>query len=73
MPQDSNLQHITQQKIICPHCGHHIFLALDPSEGDQDYYDECTACCKDIHLNMHIDEYRQKVQLAVDSDDEQVY
>ncbi|MCO4798001.1 MAG: CPXCG motif-containing cysteine-rich protein [Colwelliaceae bacterium] len=73
MPQDSIPNKITDQKISCPHCGHHIFITLDPSAGDQDYYDECSACCKDIHLNMHIDEYRQKVQLAVDSDDEQVF
>ncbi|WP_448249892.1 CPXCG motif-containing cysteine-rich protein [Thalassotalea agariperforans] len=61
---------ITEQRIECPHCGHHLFLSLDISGGDQDYYDECPACCRDIHLNMHIDEYRQTIQLAVNSDDE---
>ena len=32
---------ITEQRIECPHCGHHLFLSLDISGGDQDYYDEC--------------------------------
>lgn len=73
MPQEPLANNVKQQKINCPHCGHHIFLMLDPTSGDQDYYDECPACCKDIHLNMHIDEYQQKIQLAVDSDDEQVF
>ena len=73
MPQGKVLNNISNQKISCPHCGHNIFVTLDPTAGDQDYYDECPACCKDIHLNMHIDEYHQKVQLAVDSDDEQVF
>lgn len=73
MPQDSMVKNVSEQRITCPHCGHHIFLTIDPTSGDQDYYDECSACCKDIHLNMHIDEYHQKVQLAIDSDDEQVF
>ncbi|WP_448565417.1 CPXCG motif-containing cysteine-rich protein [Thalassotalea ganghwensis] len=64
---------IKQQRIECPHCGHHLFVTLDTSAGDQDYYDECPACCHDIHLNMHIDEYHQKVQLAIDADDEQYF
>ena len=68
--EDSKLKQI---RICCPHCGHHLFVNLDTSSGDQDYYDNCPACCKDIHLNMHIDEYYQKVQLASDSDDEQIF
>lgn len=67
------LQDIANKTIECPHCGHHLHLTLDTSAGDQDYYDECPACCRDIHLNMHIDEYQQKIQLAVDADDEQVF
>lgn len=64
---------VKEQRIECPHCGHHIRVVLDASEGDQDYYDECPACCKEMHLNLHVDEYNQKIQLAVDSDDEQVF
>ncbi|GLX80493.1 hypothetical protein tinsulaeT_38330 [Thalassotalea insulae] len=73
MPQDTSVTKVTEQRVTCPHCGHHIFIALDTSSGDQDYYDECPACCNDIHLNLHIDEYHQKIQLAIDSDDEQVF
>ncbi len=67
------LQDLKQQRIECPHCGHHLHITLDTTGGDQDYYDECPACCRDIHLNMHIDEYQQKVKLAIDADDEQVF
>ena len=66
-------QNLSQKRIRCPHCGHHLHVTLDASAGDQDYYDECPACCCDIHLNLHVDEYRQKILLAVDSDDEQVF
>lgn len=83
MPQDIHSQaaenrevkllELKELRICCPHCGHHLFITLDTTLGDQDYYDDCPACCKEIHLNMHIDEYYQKVQLAIDSDDEQVF
>ena len=73
MPNNNLANKVAETRIECPHCGHHIFLRIDPTEGDQDYYDECPACCKEIHLNMHINEYRQKVELAIDSDDEQVF
>ncbi|KPM78510.1 CPXCG motif-containing cysteine-rich protein [Pseudoalteromonas lipolytica] len=61
------------QRISCPHCGHHIHVALDASDGDQDYYEDCAACCNPIHLNMHIDYARNKLELHVDSDDEQIF
>ena len=64
------LQDVTEQRIRCPHCGHNLRVTLDTTAGDQNYYDECPACCCDIHLNMHIDEYRQKIELAVDNDNE---
>lgn len=67
------VNNIIQERILCPHCGHHLRVELDISEGDQNYYEECPACCKEIHLNMHIDEYRKKIELAIDSDDEQVF
>lgn len=66
-------RNLSEQRIECPHCGHHLFITLDPSAGDQDYYEDCPSCCNEIHLNMHIDDYYQKIQLAIDSDDEQVF
>lgn len=68
MPQD-----LKEQRIHCPHCGHHLRVTLDTSAGDQNYYEDCPACCKEIHLNLHIDEYHQKIQLGIESDDEQVF
>jgi len=64
---------LSEKRIKCPHCGHHLHASVDASAGDQDYYDECPSCCKEIHYNLHIDEYRQKIHLTIDSDDEQVF
>ena len=61
------------QRITCPHCGHHVDVELDTTLGDQNYYEDCAACCNPIHLNMHIDRIYNKVELSVDSDDEQVF
>jgi len=71
--KETKLQELKELRISCPHCAHHLFVTLDTTSGDQDYYDECPSCCKEMHLNMHIDEYNQKIQLAIDSDDEQIF
>ena len=64
------LKHTT---ITCPHCGHPMHIELDCSEGDQDYYDECSNCCESIHLNMHINPLAKKLELSISADDEQLY
>ena len=61
------------QRIACLHCWHYIHLDLDASMADQDYYEDCIAGCNLIHLNMHIDYARNKLELHVDSDDEQIF
>ncbi|MCP4322363.1 MAG: CPXCG motif-containing cysteine-rich protein, partial [Alteromonadales bacterium] len=29
---------LSEKRITCPHCGHHLHATIDASEGDQDYY-----------------------------------
>ncbi|TYK64264.1 CPXCG motif-containing cysteine-rich protein [Colwellia echini] len=60
---------LSEKRITCPHCAHHLHTTIDSSAGDQDYYDECPACCNEIHYHLHIDEYRKTIQLSVDSGD----
>ena len=70
---EASMKSLYQKRISCPHCGHHIFVSLDASNGDQDMYEDCAACCNPIHLNMHIDYAHNKLELHVDSDDEQIF
>ncbi|MBY6185445.1 CPXCG motif-containing cysteine-rich protein [Marinobacter hydrocarbonoclasticus] len=63
----------SEQIITCPHCGYHTRVQIDSSGGDQEFFEDCSACCSPIHLRLHIDELEQKVQLFVDADDEQNY
>ncbi|AWL11823.1 hypothetical protein HMF8227_01345 [Saliniradius amylolyticus] len=65
--------HNQSQTIECPHCGHHLHIELDYSQGDQNYYEDCTNCCNPIHLQLHIDEEHKKLSVRIDGDDEQLY
>lgn len=60
------MKNYTERHVNCPHCGHSITITLDASNGDQEFYDDCPACCHAIHLNMHIDELNDQVELYVD-------
>ncbi|WP_371372615.1 CPXCG motif-containing cysteine-rich protein [Thalassotalea aquiviva] len=66
-------QVVSRKTIECPHCGHHLHVTLDTSQGDQNYYESCPACCNDIHMTVSIDDYHQKIRLMVDADDEQYF
>lgn len=59
--------------IQCPHCGHLMHLTLDYSQGDQDYFEDCSNCCNPIHIRMQLDEANQTLSYNVDADDEQYY
>ncbi|MCE9678497.1 CPXCG motif-containing cysteine-rich protein [Shewanella sp. AS1] len=64
---------IIDKILSCPHCGHDQHINIDLSNGDQEYYDDCSACCNPIHIRAHIDEQHHKVELYIDADDEQIY
>ncbi|EGQ8131568.1 CPXCG motif-containing cysteine-rich protein [Vibrio parahaemolyticus] len=60
------MKNYTERHVKCPHCGHLIGITLDASNGDQEFYDDCPACCHAIHLNMRVDELQDKVELFID-------
>ncbi len=62
------MKNYTERHVKCPHCGHSISITLDASNGDQEFYDDCPACCHAIHLNMHVDELNDKVELSIEDD-----
>ena len=63
----------TEKMVSCPHCGHQIGITLDASNGNQEFYDDCPACCHAIHLNMTVNEQMDKIDLYIDADDEQIF
>ncbi|MBY8288826.1 CPXCG motif-containing cysteine-rich protein [Vibrio fluvialis] len=67
------MKEFTEKTVLCPHCGHSIRITLDSSNGSQEFYDDCPACCHAIHLNMMVDEQQETIELYVDADDEQIF
>ncbi|NVD06702.1 CPXCG motif-containing cysteine-rich protein [Vibrio sp. JPW-9-11-11] len=67
------MKNYTEKMVACPHCGHSIGITLDASNGSQNFYDDCPACCNAIHLSMNVDEQRDTIELFVDADDEQIF
>ncbi|CAM4153302.1 CPXCG motif-containing cysteine-rich protein [Vibrio neonatus] len=62
-----------EQFISCPHCGGHVGVTLDTTQGNQDFYEDCPICCHPIHLRMQLNQVRDKIDLDIDSDDEQIF
>ena len=63
----------SRKKISCPHCGHVFSVELDASNGSQNYYDDCPACCHSIHMSMYVNNQSDKIELSIDADDEQIF
>ncbi|MGH8493387.1 MAG: CPXCG motif-containing cysteine-rich protein [Moraxellaceae bacterium] len=36
----------------CPYCGEQIEILVDRSEGDQDWIEDCSVCCRPIELSV---------------------
>ncbi|WP_445398551.1 CPXCG motif-containing cysteine-rich protein [Zobellella sp. An-6] len=62
-----------EQNIVCPHCGHHTRIMVDASDGDQDYYEDCLACCNSMHITIKCNRETEEVTVTVDADDEQYF
>ena len=62
-----------QRAVSCPHCGKETDLIIDSTQGDQDYYEDCTACCNPMHVVVTRNELADKVEVRVDADDEQIF
>jgi len=46
---------LLDRRITCPYCGETIDILLDDSVEQQDYYEDCSVCCRPIHLAISID------------------
>ncbi|TCI02502.1 CPXCG motif-containing cysteine-rich protein [Corallincola luteus] len=64
---------LLKQQIKCPHCGHHYTAEIDSTGGDEDYYEDCPACCCSIHITVGHSSADGTTTVAVDGDDEQLF
>ena len=42
--------------VQCPHCWEHFEALVDPSQGDQEYVEDCQVCCQPILVHVVLDE-----------------
>lgn len=67
------MKEFSNRTVVCPHCGQYITAEIDASNGEQDFYDECSACCNSIHFKLLHDQVHEKYELFIDADDEQIF
>ena len=46
--------YLLDRQIYCPYCGETIDILLDDSVEQQDYYEDCTVCCRPIRIIVSI-------------------
>lgn len=59
---------LQEKRISCPYCGEAISIALDLSQGDHHFIEDCSVCCKPIEFSILLSE--DSCQLVARRDDE---
>jgi hypothetical protein len=60
---------LLSKNVSCPYCGENIELLIDDSASGQDYYEDCSVCCRPIRIQLNMD-FDGDVQLVILRDDE---
>ena len=60
---------LIEKDIACPYCGEKITVLLDDSIDQQEYYEDCSVCCRPIRLQQTIT-FEGECNLNVLRDDE---
>ena len=55
--------------ISCPYCGEGIELLIDDSVSGQDYFEDCSVCCRPVRVQVSVD-FEGDCQVIVLRDDE---
>ena len=60
---------LLNRKISCPYCGECIEILIDNSTNEQDYYEDCSVCCRPIRMQLKTD-FEGECQVTILRDDE---
>ena len=60
---------LLNKAITCPYCGEAIDVQIDDSMGEQDYFEDCSVCCRPIRFLLKID-FEGQSDIVVLRDDE---
>ena len=60
---------LLNRHLDCPYCGENIELLIDDSAAEQDYYEDCSVCCRPIRIKQVIG-FDGDCEVAVFRDDD---
>jgi len=60
---------LLERKITCPYCGEDIDVLIDDSSSSQDYFEDCSVCCRPIRVQVSVD-FEGDCQVTILRDDE---
>jgi len=60
---------LLNEYVTCPYCGENIELLVDDSVAEQDYYEDCSVCCRPIRIQQSVS-FSGDCELRVMRDDE---
>ena len=60
---------LLNRHISCPYCGESVELLIDDSATDQDYFEDCSVCCRPIRVQVSVD-FAGECEVVVLRDDE---
>jgi len=61
---------IMTQTVCCPYCGERFESNIDVSAGNEDYFEDCQACCRPVRFNTHISPNGELIRVEIRRDDE---
>ena len=60
---------LLNRHVSCPYCGESIELLVDDSSTGQDYFEDCSVCCRPIRVQVSID-FEGDCQVIIMRDDD---
>ncbi|MGB5324670.1 MAG: CPXCG motif-containing cysteine-rich protein [Pseudomonadales bacterium] len=63
------MEPLDEYSVQCPYCGETILILLDVSQGDSEFIEDCSVCCRPIEFAVYADG-EGATQLSVHRDDD---
>ena len=60
---------LLNREISCPYCGESIEVLIDDSVSENDYFEDCSVCCRPIRILLSSG-FEGDCQMAVLRDDD---
>lgn len=60
---------LLNRHISCPYCGEGVEFLIDDSATDQDYFEDCSVCCRPVRVLVSVD-FAGECEVVILRDDE---